>query len=148
MGCVHPMRMGVSLRQTWNCVKIYWLFLRRNIEANLVIICVSLPSFRPFLRHVAPRWVEDDVEKDTVCSKSRQRDSEKRIFWNNINSQSRDSRQDSFKNKSVADTIDERGFADKSVEDFVQQEENNKDTVDSAACSMRIAEVRYRELEM
>lgn len=31
----------------------------RNIEANLIIICPSLPFLRQFLRHHTPRWIGD-----------------------------------------------------------------------------------------
>ena len=33
-----------------------------NIEANLVVVCVSLPALRQFVKHFAPRLMRDDSQ--------------------------------------------------------------------------------------
>ncbi|KAK5996634.1 hypothetical protein PT974_01971 [Cladobotryum mycophilum] len=51
-------QMLTSLDQTW---VISWASVWIIVEANLIIMCASLPTIRKFLKHVAPRLVGDSI---------------------------------------------------------------------------------------
>lgn len=65
MGSVRRLRLGVSLPSKSFRVFTVLLILCSIVEANLLMMCASLPTLRVFLSRVAPSLFEDHTSKNS-----------------------------------------------------------------------------------